>query len=714
MPVSPSSPGTTWSSAPSVAYAVIVCLKCLAPNATFYRRHPSTLVSQSQPPLQPHLATSQEAHADNPPLFPALTFSLPAVSKPAQIWSVLGLSNLARTAFLHVLQGHYLCFPPTARTYPYLNSDKIATKDPRLRFPDHAVQYVGFDAERGGLGGTNIQGAHLSARYESRREDTDFSLSDYLTGHMELNATEASGRSKREEVLDALLLKRVVRDLKLEKLMETPVSQLSNGQTRRARIAKALMNKPELLLVDGPFMGLDPPTVRVIASLLKGLAETHSPRLVLSLRLQDSIPLWVTHLMIVDKDCNVMYQGPREEVLGRLRNLRSASATIPQHFGTLSQDETKTRLEEAALFERVAKRHTADNHSESKSKISGVSRDASQSGSGEPLVEMSGVVIRYGSQTVIGDWTQGGKTGPGLWWTIRRGERWGVFGPNGSGKTTLLSLMTSDHPQTYSAPIKLFGRSRLPTPGAPGISLFDIQSRIGHSSPEVHAFFPRHLSVRRTLESAWADAPLSKPILSTEDDALIDRCLYWFRAELNPALGMTEAQKEEAFRKSLLLRDLEVDGLDWAEEMRFSDLSFSAQRVALFLRAIVRSPDLVILDEAFSGMDATARDRCMLFLSHGECIARYLKPVYKNEKKGLTRRPKLLESDLSRFGLVKFSGLKPEQALLVVSHTREDLPSCISEWIRLPEPGEGTPPRMRHLGAPDMVGYKTWKEIWGG
>ncbi|KAK5147642.1 hypothetical protein LTR04_000795 [Oleoguttula sp. CCFEE 6159] len=530
-------------------------------------------------------------------------------------------------------------------------------------------------------------------------------------------------------------------------------------------------------------MGLDPPTVRVIASLLKGLAETHSPRLVLSLRLQDSIPLWVTHLMIVDKDCNVMYQGPREEVLGRLRNLRSGepsdrelvrllfqsgslgrdtshmapkrarqyhsmfaafsqgtryTAEARHEFGTLSQDETKTRLEEAALFEHVAKRHTADNHSESKSKISGVSRDASQSGSGEPLVEMSGVVIRYGSQTVIGDWTQGGKTGPGLWWTIRRGERWGVFGPNGSGKTTLLSLMTSDHPQTYSAPIKLFGRSRLPTPGAPGISLFDIQSRIGHSSPEVHAFFPRHLSVRRTLESAWADAPLSKPILSTEDDALIDRCLYWFRAELNPALGMTEAQKEEAFRKSLLvdnvgesgfgsqtsrrtetrwrreLRDLEVDGLDWAEEMRFSDLSFSAQRVALFLRAIVRSPDLVILDEAFSGMDATARDRCMLFLSHGECIARYLKPVYKNEKKGLTRRPKLLESDLSRFGLVKFSGLKPEQALLVVSHTREDLPSCISEWIRLPEPGEGTPPRMRHLGAPDMVGYKTWKEIWGG
>ncbi|TKA77264.1 hypothetical protein B0A49_03502 [Cryomyces minteri] len=708
-------------------------------NATFYRHHPSTLVSQSQPPLPLHSAASQEAHADNPPLFPGLTFSLPAFSKPAQIWSVLGLSSLARTAFLRVLQGHYLCFPPTARAYPYLSSDAIATKDPRLRSLGHAVQYVGFDAERGGLGGTNIQGAYLSARYESRTEDTDFSLLDYLKGHMELNSTEVSQQSKRDEVLDALLLKRVVRDLKLEKLTETPVSRLSNGQTRRARIAKALLNKPELLLVDGPFMGLDPPTARMISSLLKGLAEIHSPRLVLSLRLQDSIPLWVTHLMVVDKDCNAMYQGPREEVLEKLRNLRSGepsdrelirllfqsgslgrdtsrmtptrarnyhnmfaafaqgkrfSEEAKHEFGTISHDEAKTRMEEAVLFERIAKRDNADDHGEDDREISGVSSDASESGTGEPLVEMSGVIIRYGSQTVIGDWTQEGEPGPGLWWTIRRGERWGVFGPNGSGKTTLLSLMTSDHPQTYSAPIKLFGRSRLPTPGVPGISLFDIQSRIGHSSPEVHTFFPRHLSVRRTLESAWADAPLSKPTLGTEEDTLVDRCLYWFRAELNPALGMTEAQKEEAFRKLLLvdnvgqpgfgsqtsrrvevmwrreLRDLEEDALDWADEMRFSDLSFSAQRVALFLRAIVRSPDLVILDEAFSGMDATARDRCMLFLSHGESVARYLKPVSKNEKRGTTRRPKLIESDLSKFGLVKFSGLKPEQALLVNAVTK--------------------------------------------
>ena len=51
----------------------------------------------------------------------------------------------------------------------------------------------------------------------------------------------------------------------------------------------------------------------------------------------------------------------------------------------------------------------------------------------EILVEMQDVSVRYGDKEVLGNWLQevDGLTKKGLSWTIRRGERWGVFGPNG-------------------------------------------------------------------------------------------------------------------------------------------------------------------------------------------------------------------------------------------------------------------------------------------
>ncbi len=51
----------------------------------------------------------------------------------------------------------------------------------------------------------------------------------------------------------------------------------------------------------------------------------------------------------------------------------------------------------------------------------------------EVLVNMEGVCVRYGEKMVLGNWTQGPEEEKtrGLWWDVRRGDRWGIFGPNG-------------------------------------------------------------------------------------------------------------------------------------------------------------------------------------------------------------------------------------------------------------------------------------------
>jgi ABC-type Mn2+/Zn2+ transport system ATPase subunit len=131
-----------------------------------------------------------------------------------------------------------------------LASDEIDKKDHRLRIPSRAIQYAGFNAAKGQALAGGVRGAYLSARYESHREETDWTVRQYLTGNMELNPSE-----DRDTLLDEnnALLQQVVSDLRLQKYLSMPVSNLSNGQTRRARIAKALLTKPELLLLHEPF-----------------------------------------------------------------------------------------------------------------------------------------------------------------------------------------------------------------------------------------------------------------------------------------------------------------------------------------------------------------------------------------------------------------------------------------------------------------------------
>ena len=635
-------------------------------DATFYHRYPSPTDGVAK---------------TNPPLFSRLNFSLGKGDGDidTQSWSIVSSSSLARTTFLQLLAGKHICIPPTARSYPRLSRVAVS--------PEHAIKYVGFDAERGsGLGGTGVRGAYLSARYESRREETDYSVLDYLTGHTELNAVERMQTDAERRILDEVVLQ-----LNLGNLLFMPVAHLSNGQTRRARIAKALMAQPALLLLDGPFMGLDPNTLANMSSVLGSLAQKQQPSLVMSLRPEDQVPEWVSHLVVVDDRFRVITQGPTETLL---------SMEQPRH------DVTKRSLPVAGIGDEPAANLRLSRD--------GLPRYTARLPVGEALVEMQGVKVTYGQNTVLGDWKTRvvGDDREGLWWSLHRGQRCGIFGSNGSGKTTMLSLITSDHPQAYSLPIKIFGRSRLPGPGETGISLFDLQQRIGHSSPEVHAYFPKHLSVRRTLESAWADAPMAKPSLDEVAKRRVGACLRWFARDLGPETQQpstletieraADVGEGDMSRVRKRYDELAKDDNDiaWAADLQFRELGFSNQRLLLFLRALVAQPDLVILDEALSGMDGFTRDRALLFLSHGEKLI----SVWDSQPR---------ESILHRLGKATMAGLTDCQALLVISHAREDVPGCVREWLCLPEPGQGRVPRTGVLQGPLELNPMGWRDIWG-
>lgn len=155
------------------------------------------------------------------------------------------------------------------------------------------------------------------------------------------------------------------------------------------------------------------------------------------------------------------------------------------------------------------------------------------------------------------------------------------------------------------------------------MSLFDIQARIGLSSPELHSFFPREVSLRHCVLSGFANTPLSSPKISPEQRADVDAALVEFG-------------------------DLIPDG-DWTAP--FGENDMSTQRLALFLRATLPKRDLVVYDEAFSGMRPDVRERCFEYLE---------------TEKGWD---------------------KDRQAMVVVSHVSEEVPPGVSRWVKLGETG---------------------------
>lgn len=641
-------------------------------NGTFFRHHPSSALGRP-----------------NPPLFNDLSFELASSAFQPKHWCIVGPSLSGKTTFLQLLRGQHLTEPPTARSWPYLSTDLVPS---RLKIPSRAIQYVGFDGEQsGGLAGPATS-AYLAVRYESKREITDFSLRDFLLGNTELNPLKPEPGTE-EHVISTELFERVVKDLRLAPLLDLPVAFLSNGQGRRARIARALLKAPEVLLLDEPFMGLDPPTVASLSPLLRSLAEKAAPRLVLSARPQDAIPDWITHLVYLRSDCQVGSMGEKGVVLDGLRKyirgvwkggLQEDEKLPVQALMDMGKTLTDHGVAGEGLVEGTERAaHAAEG-------ASTVDTETSADPDAEALVEMDGCQVKYGSKIALGNWTQETETGPkqGLIWTVKRGERWGVFGPNGSGKTTVVSLLCSDHPQTYSLPIKLFGRSRIPEPGSGErpLTYWDIQERIGHSSPEVHQHMPTSLSVRQVLENAWATTFKGVPKLDDTARAKIDATLTWFAPELNPHYHSADPGSRH--------------DLSWADENLLGRLSFSAQRISLFLRAIIKHPDIVVLDESFGGMDEVVRDKCMLYLMRGE-------------EKTYTADGKIVDSEAAKAGKIVVHGLTRDQALICISHVKEEVPDCVREWVCLPEANEGKPARFGRFDGPLRTDEKRWRELWG-
>lgn len=119
--------------------------------------------------------------------------------------------------------------------------------------------------------------AELGVVFQSRSLDRDLSVRQNLRYHASLHGLGGSDARRR---VDALIDKAGLADK-----AGTAVAALSGGQARRAEIARALIHRPSLLLLDEATVGLDIKARRAVIGLVRDLAAREGVGV-----------LWATHL----------------------------------------------------------------------------------------------------------------------------------------------------------------------------------------------------------------------------------------------------------------------------------------------------------------------------------------------------------------------------------------------------------------------------------
>lgn len=106
----------------------------------------------------------------------------------------------------------------------------------------------------------------LGVVFQSSVLDKDLSVLDNLKSRAALYGIRGAAFFAR--------LSELARTLEFENLLKRPVGKLSGGQRRRIDIARALLHRPEILILDEPTTGLDPQTRSLLWRVVRELRES--------------------------------------------------------------------------------------------------------------------------------------------------------------------------------------------------------------------------------------------------------------------------------------------------------------------------------------------------------------------------------------------------------------------------------------------------------
>jgi molybdate transport system ATP-binding protein len=384
-----------------------------------------------------------------------------------QHWAVLGGNGAGKSTFLKLVRGEVWPVPG--------NGERIYRLDRKEQRTAVGVK------EQVPLVSPEAQDQYLQRHWKLRVIDviySGFRGTDYLY--------KFPTPAQRQRAGDVIAL------LGIDRLLKRNVQSLSTGELRRVLIARALVARPKVLLLDEVCDGLDALVRQRFLETLNGIASAGTQIVYTTHRVEEMIPA-LTHAAILDQG-RIVWRGRADEMPRRSR----PSPPRPAPKKTSSVDFSGTKI----------------------------------------LIRVDNASVYLDRKRVLRD----------VCWQMQKGENWAVFGANGAGKTTFLKLLAGEVHPALGGHVQRFDLT-------PRNTLWDIRQRVGFLSPSLQASYREHLTGAEVVASGFfGSVGLRRRVTRRQWQCVAD-LLEMFRVPHLEKLAILKMSYGE-LRKILLLRAL--------------------------------------------------------------------------------------------------------------------------------------------------------------
>ena len=384
-----------------------------------------------------------------------------------ECWMLGGLSGSGKTTLAKIISGEIKNFEGKVE----VSFDENSKLPKKVLYVSNWFQFSNLEGDRN---------FYYQQRYNQ------FAKNDTLTVFAELN------HFGKEENLDFKLLESYLKPFGFENFKNQQLIELSSGEHKKLQLLKALWLKPQVLIIDQPYTGLDVKSRQFLNQAFDDLIQENVTLILINN--DDEFPESVQYFVEIENGKLVHQNSPKDFSKGEERTPKSLPFFLQNNNGNRREN----------------------------------------------LIKLEKINISYGEKQVLKN----------IDWEVNSGEQWLLQGHNGSGKSTLLSLLNGDHPQAYANEIYLFGRKR-----GSGESIWDIKEKIGMISPELHWYFDMNANVGQTIASGFFDSMSLYQKLSFDQQQQLEQILYFFdlKDDKNKKLSTLPLGKQ---RLALLARTL--------------------------------------------------------------------------------------------------------------------------------------------------------------